>query len=124
MDVPLPLTGEKPRSGASYRPPANLDLLHLPVLGRLLRWRWGRLVFQLFFFAVAALVIYDGFTGPQLAPENSATVLAWVHYRGYVILALLLVGNLFCFGCPLTLPRPPARRLSLCGRRRARPPSN
>jgi len=107
-----------------YRPPANLDLLHLPVLGRLLRWRWGRLVFQLFFLAVAALVIYDGLTGPQLAPENSATVLAWVHYRGFIILALLLAGNLFCFGCPFTLPRTLARRLSLSGGRWPRPLRN
>ncbi|HLC04279.1 MAG TPA: hypothetical protein VJK02_14680 [Anaerolineales bacterium] len=111
------ITADQPRPGSIYRPPVGLDVLHLPLLGRLLRWRWGRLVFQVFFFAVAGLVIYDGLTGPQLAPENSATVLAWVHYRGFVILALLLAGNLFCFGCPFTLPRTLARRLSLAGGR-------
>lgn len=65
----------------------------------------------------AALLVYDGFTGPQLASRNLATVGAWVHYRGLVILALLLAGNLFCMGCPFTLPRTLARRLSIRGRR-------
>lgn len=102
---------------ALYHPPLRFDVLHLPLLGPLLRWRWSRLVFQLALLAVAALIVYDGFSGPQLAPANSATVLAWVHYRGLVILALLLVGNLFCFACPFTLPRTLARKLSISGRR-------
>lgn len=100
-----------------YRPPPAFDLLNLPVIGPLLRWRWGRLVFQIPLLAVAGLIIYDGLTGPQLAPENTATVLAWIHYRGLVVLALLLAGNLFCMGCPFTLPRTLARKLSLRGRR-------
>jgi ferredoxin len=40
-----------------------------------------------------------------------------VHYRGLVVLALLLAGNLFCAACPFTLPRTLARRLSVAGRR-------
>jgi len=106
-----------PSRAAVYKPQPRLDLLRTPVLGRLLRWRWGRLVFQLLLLGVAALVLYDGFTGPQLAPANSATVLVWIHYRGLVILGLLLVGNLFCSACPFTLPRTLARRFSLAGRR-------
>ena len=31
-----------------------------------------------------------------LAAQNLATVGVWVHTRGFVILALLLFGNLFC----------------------------
>ncbi|MCA9973362.1 MAG: hypothetical protein KC425_24250, partial [Anaerolineales bacterium] len=83
----------------------------------LLRWRWGRLPGQLLLLAAALLMLYDGFTGPPLAPGNVATVLAWVHYRGLVMLALLLAGNLFCMSCPFTLPRTLARRLSGNGRR-------
>jgi polyferredoxin len=97
--------------------PTALDLLRLPLLGSFLRWRWGRLAAQLVLLLVTALIVYDGLTGPQLAPRNLATVLAWVHYRGLVLLALLLVGNLFCFACPFTLPRTLARRLSIDGRR-------
>lgn len=95
----------------------SYDLLHVPGLGRLLRGRWGRLLGQAPLLAVAALVVYDGFTGPPLASSNFATVLAWVHYRGLVILALVLVGNLFCMSCPFTLPRTLARRFGRRGRR-------
>lgn len=97
--------------------PTFVDLLHVPGLGRLLRWRWGRLVFQIPLLIIAILMIYDGLTGPQLAPQNIATVTAWVHYRGLVILALLLAGNLFCMSCPFALPRTLARKLSTRGRR-------
>mgnify|MGYP001043456515 CR=1 FL=1 len=93
------------------------DLLHVPVLGRFLRGRWGRLLGQGPLLALAALMVYDGLTGPPLAPYNFATVLAWVHYRGLVILALVFGGNLFCWGCPFTLPRTLARRFGRGGRR-------
>jgi polyferredoxin len=59
---------------------------------------------------LAALMVFDGLTGPQMAPKNLATVLTWVHYRGLVVLALLLVGNLFCMACPFMLVRNLARR--------------
>jgi polyferredoxin len=64
----------------------------------------------LFLAAVAALVITDGFWGPQLAPKNMAGILPWVHWRGLVALSLLLVGNLFCMACPFMLPRRFAKR--------------
>jgi polyferredoxin len=102
-------------AGVKAKP--KINLLHIPFIGRFLRWRWGRLIPQLALLLVAALVIYDGFTGPELAPANNATVLVWVHYRGFVVLALLLAGNLFCAACPFTLPRTLARRLSLAGGR-------
>ena len=85
-----------------YRPPRH-DLLRLPLLGRLLKRRNGRLLLQLPLLLAALLLIYDGLTGPPLAPQNLATVGVWVHYRGLVMVALLLVGNLFCMGCPFTL---------------------
>ncbi len=100
-----------------YQPTPRFDLLHAPLLGRLLRWRWGRLVFQIPLLLVALLMVYDGLTGPKIAAQNLATLTAWVHYRGLVMLALLLVGNLFCMSCPFTLPRTLARRFSGNGRR-------
>ena len=104
-------------SAPLHRPRPAFDLLRVPGLGRLLRWRWGRLVFQLPLAVVAVVMIYDGLTGPKLAPQNLATVAVWVHYRGLVVLALLLAGNLFCMSCPFTLPRTLAHRLSSRGRR-------
>lgn len=100
-----------------YRPKPALDLLALPVLGAVLKKPYGRLVLQLPFALVALALLYDGFTGPQNAARNLATVVPWVHYRGLVVIAILLAGNLFCMGCPFTLPRTLARRLSIRGRR-------
>lgn len=104
-------------NGALSHPAATFDLLHVPGVGRLLRWRWGRLLFQLPLLLLAGLMIYDGLTGPQMAPRNVATVAVWVHYRGLVILALLVFGNLFCMSCPFALPRTVAHVLSAHGHR-------
>lgn len=83
----------------------QLDLLRLPVVGHFLKWKHSRTAGQIVLFALAAVIIIDGLFGSQLAPKNVATVAAWVHYRGLVVLALLLVGNLFCAACPFMLPR-------------------
>jgi hypothetical protein len=92
-------------------PRATFDLLALAGVGRFLRWRHARSVLALPLFLLAALMVIDGLTGPQLAPKNLATVLTWVHYRGFLVLALLVGGNLFCMACPFLLPRNLARRL-------------
>jgi ferredoxin len=94
-----------------------IDVLRLPLIGRILKRRRGRLILQIPFLLIALLLIYDGFTGAPLAAQNLATIVPWVHFRGFVILALLLAGNLFCMGCPFALPRTLAKRFSLPGRR-------
>ncbi len=104
-----------PKKDALYRPKTAFDLLRLPILGRALKSRYGRLWLQIPLFIIAALLIYDGFTGPQMASRNLATVAPWVHYRGFVVLVILLAGNLFCMGCPFTLPRTLAKRFSIRG---------
>ncbi len=83
----------------------RFDLLSLPVVGAFVRWRYARFALQLPLAMLAALAVYDGFTGRQIAPLNTATVSVWVHYRGLVALAIALVGNLFCAACPLMLTR-------------------
>jgi len=83
----------------------RFDLLHLPLIGPILRWKHNRTAAQLILFLLAAAIIIDGLLGSPLAAKNVATVSAWVHYRGLVVLALLLVGNLFCAACPFVLPR-------------------
>lgn len=97
--------------------PPRFDLLRLPAIGRFLRWRWGRLVLQMGMLVITAVLLYDGITGPQLAPNNLSTVVTWVQFRGFVMLALLLAGNLFCMACPFALPRTLARRFSQSQRR-------
>lgn len=100
-----------------HQPAAGIDVLQLPIIGGLLRHRHGRLTLQLLFTLVALALAVDGFVGPQSAARNLATVAPWVHLRGLVVLALLLAGNLVCMGCPFTLPRTLAKRLSMQGRR-------
>jgi ferredoxin len=80
------------------------------VLGRFLRWRHARTAMQLPLFALAVLMIVHGLFGPQLSARNSASLLTWVHFRGGVLIALLVAGNLFCMACPFMLPREIARR--------------
>jgi cytochrome c oxidase assembly factor CtaG len=98
--------GRSARSGKR----ARFDLVRLPILGRFLRWKHARLAVQLPLGAMAGLLIWDGWHGPQIAPMNLAGVLPWIHWRGVVILGLLVAGNITCLACPFTLPRTLARR--------------
>jgi hypothetical protein len=92
-------------------PDRRLDILRWPLIGQFLNWRHARLARQLPVLLFAGLVIFDGLVGPRLAPKNLATVSVWLHYRGLVVLALLVAGNLFCMACPFMLPRRGARWL-------------
>ena len=86
------------------------DLLRWPLVGALLRWRHIRAAAQLVLLAVAIVIVLHGLFGRQLAATNLSTVLTWIHYRGLLIGALLLAGNLFCAACPMILVRDAARR--------------
>ncbi len=90
---------------------ARLDILKIPGLGRFLRWRYSRFTLQVPLLLLALLAAFDGFTGQQIAGKNLATVSTWLHYRGLVVLSVLLMGNLFCAACPLMLTRGPSKLL-------------
>ena len=94
--------------------PSGSDVLRWPVIGGFLRWRHARTTLQLFLLFAAGVVVFHGLLGPQIAPTNLATVLAWVDYRGLLVIVLLAAGNFFCMGCPFVLVRDVGRR--------ARPP--
>ncbi len=96
--------------------PARFDLLRLPAVGRFLKWRHARLALQLPLSILAVVVIADGLFGPQVGAMNLAGVLPWIHWRGFVVLGLLVFGNVFCMACPFMLPRMLARRLLPAGR--------
>jgi ferredoxin len=87
------------------------DLLRWPIVGTLLRWRHLRTATQVALLLVAVMIVLHGLFGPDLAPKNLSTVLTWIHYRGLLIGALLLAGNVFCGACPMILVRDWARRL-------------
>lgn len=104
-------------SGGTIAPPApaagrsrRRDLLLVPGVGRFFRWRGAPVAARALMLLLAVLIVLDGFFGPQLAHRNLAGVLPWVHWRGFLVLALLVAGNLFCFACPFMLPRALAKR--------------
>lgn len=86
------------------------DLLKLPLLGPLFRWRYVRPLLQAPLLAVSVVMILHGLFGPSLAPKNLATTLTWLHFRGVLVLVLLCAGNFFCLACPFMLVRQMARR--------------
>src|SRR4051794_17212463 len=88
-----------------------MDLGRIPLVGRLLRWPRLRLALQLPVLLLALVLILHGLYGPDLAPKNLATLVTWVHYRGLLVLVLLVAGNFFCMACPFLLPRELARRV-------------
>ena len=90
--------------------PTPSDVLRWPLVGSFLRWRYARTSLQTVLLLVAAVLVVHGLFGPQVAPANLATVVSWVQYRGWLILALLVAGNFFCTACPFVLVRDQGRR--------------
>jgi len=105
----LPLVAD--RSTGHPATQRSIDLLRIPLLGRFLKWRHARLALQLPLFLLAVVLVIDGFRGPPVSAMNLAGVLPWIHWRGLLILSLLIGGNIFCLACPFLLPRTLARRL-------------
>ena len=85
------------------RPPAKTP--KLTAIARL------RPFVQLAMLLLAIIVVAHGFFGSQVAPLNLAGLLPWIHWRAFSVLALLVVGNLFCMTCPFTLVRDWARKI-------------
>ena len=86
------------------------DLFKIPFIGKVLRSRSFRRGMQAIMLIAAVAIMLDGFLGPQAGPMNLAGVLPWTHWRGLTVIALLLVGNLFCMVCPFMFVRDFARR--------------
>jgi cytochrome c oxidase assembly factor CtaG len=99
----------KPRAAKSESP--RWDLLRVPLVGVFLRQRNTRRIAQFVMLIVAAVVVWDGFFGPQVSSLNLAGVLPWIHWRGLLMIGLLAAGNVFCMVCPFMLPRELGKRL-------------
>ena len=88
-----------------------MNVLTWPVVGAFLRWRHARPALQIVLLIAAIAIVLHGLLGPQLAPRNLATVVTSIHWRGFLILAIVAVGNLFCTACPMVLARDMSRRI-------------
>ena len=95
----------------------RFDLLRVAGLGSVLRSLRVRRMVQGTMFLLAALVIADGWWGDPDSGRNLAGVLPWTYWRAFVVVGLLVAGNIFCFACPFVLPREIARRFLPEGRR-------
>jgi cytochrome c oxidase assembly factor CtaG len=111
LRVELPVIQPK-QSSRSFpvRRQKSWDLLNVPIIGAALRRPRFRRVVQLSMFALALLVIADGLFGHQMSSMNLAGVLPWTHWRGLLVISLLVAGNFFCMACPFTLTRDWGRR--------------
>jgi cytochrome c oxidase assembly factor CtaG len=112
------VANRKPAVKGLSRPAARpsrpaFDLLRTPIVGSLLRARYGRRALQTILLILVVAVIADGFFGHPMAPMNLAGAVPWTYGRAVIVVALLTVGNLFCMACPFTLPRELGRRLGL-----------
>jgi cytochrome c oxidase assembly factor CtaG/polyferredoxin len=103
--------GGTPASGKIRAGTQPFDLLRMPVLGAVLRVRYGRQSLQAISLLAMCIVIAHGFAGHPMAAMNLAGVLPWNIVRALGVLALLFMGNLFCMACPFTLPRELGRRI-------------
>ena len=66
----------------------------------------SRRMIQITLFLLAGLIVLDGLFGPESpSAENLASVLPWTYWRSFVVIGLLLIGNIFCAVCPFTLTR-------------------
>jgi len=101
-----------PSSIPALETPESLpfDLMRIPGLGHLFRWRYARPLLQAPLLVISVVMILHGLFGPTLAPKNLATTLSWLHFRGLLVLVLLCAGNFFCLACPFMLVRQAARR--------------
>lgn len=86
------------------------DLLEVLGVGWMMRHGGFRRAVQGMALLMAVGVMVDGFRGAPVASANLAGVLPWLVWRGFWVVVLLAVGNLFCFGCPLMLVRDWSRR--------------
>lgn len=108
VEVARNAEGARPRR----RRPGEPNLLEWPFLGATLRSLRVRRAAQITLFVIAAVIVADGFLGSRIeSARNLAGVLPWTYWRGFVVIGLLVVGNVFCAVCPLTLSRSLAGRL-------------
>lgn len=93
--------------------PKPIDLLQTPILGPILRSRFGRAGLQSLTLLLIAALILDGVHGTPLSGLNLAGSVLWNMLRPLNLLLFFIAGNLFCMACPFTLPREFARFLKL-----------
>ena len=108
-------TAYLPKARASVTRPKNRSILTTLAKSPIRR------VVQAFILLLVLVVITDAFFGPRPSALNLAGILPWTYWRGFSVLALLTLGNIFCAVCPFTFFRNLVQRLLPFGKQRQWP---
>ena len=104
------------RAAARTPSRSGKDLLAVPLLGALLRWRhFNRLLLAptLLFFGI---VVGAGLFGEQTT-DNPAILLTWILWWPAVIFTFVLVGRIWCVICPFGYVGDLAQKIATLGRK-------
>lgn len=77
------------------------DLLRIPLVKRILKYRAFQFILQLPNALIFAMVIVAGIWGTQLGDMNFATVITWLIWWAIIIFTFLFFSRLWCMVCPL-----------------------
>lgn len=81
--------------------PRKYDLLRIPFINRLLKWRGFQFAVQLPNALIFILVVVAGIWGTQLGDKNFATVVTWLIWWAVIIFTFLFLSRTWCMACPL-----------------------
>ena len=78
----------------------KFNFLNLPVIKKMIRWKYFRLAINIPNLIIFGFVIVYGFIDIQNASRNIATPLTWVLWWSAVIFTFVLIGRVWCAVCP------------------------
>jgi polyferredoxin len=79
----------------------EVNLLDIPWIKRLMRWKYTQPAFQIPFTFGLAILIILGLTDIQDPGKNLCSILLWTIWWAGIIFTFVLVGRLWCFMCPV-----------------------
>ncbi len=85
--------------------PSRYDLLHIPLIRRLLVGRWPQFLVRALALGGFLLAIIAGLAGTPVGNRNFAVVFVWIVWWALLILvAVPLAGRAWCTICPIPMP--------------------
>lgn len=92
----------------------EIDLLEIPIVGKLLTWRGFQPFLQLVTFAVFSFIIATGIIGSPVGSANFSIIFVWIFWFVLIIWFLIpVLGRFWATVCPLPAPAEWLSRLSL-----------
>jgi len=92
------------------------DLLQMPVLGGLLRWRHFNTLLLAPTLLIFAFIVFAGLLGEQ-STSNPAVLLTWILWWPAVVFTFFLVGRIWCTICPFGYMGDVAQKVATLGKK-------